>query len=140
NLALAADLRIVARDARIKAGFVEAGIHPGGGFFTIASRVAGREAAAALGIFSREISGERAVEIGLAWEAVADEQVESCARALAAGIAKDPLLARRLVRSFRLETDGGSLPWSAALEMERGVQLWTQARRLRGVSGNGDGR
>jgi enoyl-CoA hydratase len=144
NLALATDLRIVAVDARLKAGFLQAGIHPGGGFFTIASRVAGREAAAATGLFSRELSGRRAVEVGLAWEAVPDEQVEAVAIETAGAVAGDPVLARRVVRSFRLETDASAMSWAAALEMERGVQIWTQARRLRaranGEPTNGDAR
>jgi len=131
NLALAADLRIVAKDARLIAGFLKAGIHPGGGFFTISSRVAGREAAAAMGMFSEEVSGIRAVEIGMAWEAVDDDTVEARALELARRIASDPVLARRVARSFRSETDPSPLPWSAAMEVERGVQIWTQARRLR---------
>lgn len=137
NLALATDLRVVARDARILAGFLKAGIHPGGGFFTISSRVAGREAAAALGVFSEEIDGERAVQLGLAWEAVDDELVEERAMALALRVAADPLLARRVVASFRTEADHASMRWSTAIEVERGVQMWTQARRLSRVDGNG---
>jgi enoyl-CoA hydratase len=137
NLALATDLRVVAHDARLMAGFVKAGIHPGGGFFTIASRVAGREAAAAMGLFSREVSGDRAVEIGLAWEAAPDDRVDARAVEMAASIAHDPLLARRIVRSFRLETDAGAMPWPAALELERGVQIWTQARRLKNAAVDG---
>lgn len=131
NLALATDLRIVALEARLMAGFLKAGIHPGGGFFTIARRLAGREATAAMALFSEELSGQRAVEVGLAWEAVPDGDVEGRALELAGRIAKDPLVARRVVRSFRLETDGALLPWAAALEVERGVQVWTQGRRLR---------
>lgn len=134
NLALATDLRIVADDARLLAGFLNAGIHPGGGFFTIASRVAGREATAAMALFSEELSGVRAVEVGLAWQAVPDAQVEERALELAGRVAKDPLVARRVVRSFRLETDGAPLTWAAALEVERGVQIWTQNRRLRGLA------
>lgn len=134
NLALAADLRIVAQEARLLAGFLTAGIHPGGGFFTIASRVAGREATAAMALFSEELSGERAVQVGLAWQAVPDAEVEQRAFELAGRIAKDPVVARRVVRSFRLETDGAPLTWAAALEVERGVQVWTQGRRLRAVS------
>ncbi len=133
NLALATDLRIVAHDARLMAGFLRAGIHPGGGFFTIASRLAGREATAAMALFSEELSGDRAVETGLAWKAVPDSDVEQTAMDLARRVATDPVLARRVVRSFRLETDGPQLPWAAALEVERGVQLWTQGRRLRPV-------
>jgi enoyl-CoA hydratase len=131
NLALATDLRIVAADARLLAGFLKARVHPGGGFFSIASRTAGREATAALGLFSEEISGERAVEIGLAWQALPDGEVEDRALELAARAARDPLLARRAARSFRLETQGASLPWPSALELERGVQLWTFGRRAR---------
>jgi len=131
NLAMATDLRIVATNARLMAGFLRAGIHPGGGFFTITSRLAGREATAAMGLFSEEVSGERAVELGLAWEAVAPEAVLSRSFELAERVAQDVPLARRAVRSFRLETEGASMPWAVALEVERGVQAWSQTRRLR---------
>jgi enoyl-CoA hydratase len=138
NLALATDLRIVAEDARLIAGFLKAGIHPGGGFFTISSRVAGREAAAAMGVFSEEVSGTRAVQVGLAWEAAADDAVEARALELAGRVAGDPVLARRVAKSFRAEADPSPLPWSTAIEVERGVQIWTQARRLRSdVEGEG---
>ena len=66
NLALSTDLRIVGEDARLLAGFLRIGLHPGGGYFTISSRTAGREATAAMGLFSEEIDGVRAAEIGLA--------------------------------------------------------------------------
>jgi enoyl-CoA hydratase len=56
NLALATDLRMVSRTARLLPGFAQIGIHPGGGHHMLISRVAGREAAAAMGLF-----GERAV-------------------------------------------------------------------------------
>ncbi|MER7283203.1 enoyl-CoA hydratase/isomerase family protein [Dactylosporangium sp. NPDC000244] len=131
NLALATDLRIVSRDARLMAGFLRAGIHPGGGFFTILSRLTGREAAAGMGMFSDEIDGDRARELGLAWRSVPDDEVESTALELAGRVAADPLLATRVVRSFRLETSDQRLPWPVALELERGVQLWTQNRRLK---------
>ncbi len=131
NLALAADVRIVARDARLLAGFLRAGIHPGGGFFTILNRLAGREATAGIGLLGDEVDGDRARELGIAWRSVPDDTVEGTAVELAARIAADPLLARRVTRSFRLETSDQRLPWPVALELERGVQLWTQNRRLK---------
>lgn len=129
NLMLAADLRVVAEDARLIAGFLRIGLHPGGGFFTIAGRTAGREATAAMGLFSQEIDGRRAAEIGLAWSAVPDADVEDTALRLAAEPAKDPALAREAVRSFRTELGPPGIGWEAAVEFERATQMWSQRRR-----------
>ncbi|MET1132060.1 MAG: enoyl-CoA hydratase/isomerase family protein [Aeromicrobium sp.] len=131
NLALAADLRVVSEDARLLAGFLKAGIHPGGGFFTLVRRLAGREASSLLGLFSQEVSGLEAKAFGLAGVCVPDEDTEKTALEIAQLVARDPLIARRAKRSFNLETQSTPLPWAAALEVERGVQLWTQARRLK---------
>lgn len=130
NLMLATDLRIVSEDARLLSGFLKIGLHPGGGFFTIANRTAGREATAAMGLFSQEISGRRAAEIGLAWEALPDAKVEERAVELAHIASRDPMLTRRAVKSFRTETGPPQVTWEAALEIERGVQMWSQHRRL----------
>ncbi len=129
NLALATDLRIVSESARLLAGFLRIGLHPGGGYFTISSRTAGREATAAMGLFSEEIDGLRAAEIGLAWKAVPDDQVEDLAMELAGRAAKDPELAREAVRSFRTEAGPPGIGWEAALHVERATQMWSQRRR-----------
>jgi enoyl-CoA hydratase len=129
NLALATDLRIVAEDARLMAGFLRIGLHPGGGYFTLSTRTAGREATAAMGLFDEQIDGVRAALIGLAWKAVPDEQVEEVALELAARAAKDPELAREAVRSFRTEAGPPGIGWEAALHFERGTQMWSQRRR-----------
>lgn len=129
NLMMATDLRVVADDTRILAGFLRIGLHPGGGFFTLAGRLAGREATAALGLFSEEVDGRRAAEIGLAWQAVPDAEVEPRALELARVAAKDPDLARNAVRSFREELGPPPVPWPVALEYERATQMWSQRRR-----------
>ncbi|MBO0874719.1 MAG: enoyl-CoA hydratase/isomerase family protein [Pseudonocardia sp.] len=129
NLMFATDLRVVAENARLLAGFLRIGLHPGGGFFTIAGRTAGREATAAMGLFSQEINGIRAAEIGLAWAAVPDDEVEDTALAMAAEPAKDPALAREATRSFRTELGPPAIGWDAAVEFERATQMWSQRRR-----------
>jgi enoyl-CoA hydratase len=129
NLMMATDLRIVSPTARILPGFQQIGIHPGGGHFTLMNRTAGREATAALGLFGEEVTGKRAVELGLAWEAVEDAAVESRAHELAARVAKDPELARRVVLAFRRQTAPGGLPWDVAVEMERAPQMWSLRRK-----------
>ncbi|EWT07189.1 enoyl-CoA hydratase [Intrasporangium chromatireducens Q5-1] len=133
NLALATDLRVVSRTARLLPGFAQIGIHPGGGHFTLLNRTAGREAAAAMGLFGEEVDGERAVQLGLAWAAYDDVSVEPEAIALARRVARDPALARRLVASFRHQTGPGGLPWAAAVELERAPQMWS-LRRKHGAS------
>jgi enoyl-CoA hydratase len=129
NLLLATDLRIIARDARIICGFGRIGVHPGGGHFVLAERLAGREATAAMTLFSEEVNGLRAKELGLAWDAPDDVDVEPVAQALALTAAADPELARAMVASFRKELGPPVLPLSAALELERGPQMWSLARK-----------
>jgi enoyl-CoA hydratase len=128
NLLLAADLRVVSRRMRLIAGFPRAGLHPGGGFFSLAGRRIGSEGAAAMGLFNQEISGEQAAVTGLAWEVTEPGHALTRALELAGEAAADPGLSRQMVRSMRMELGPPQLPWPAALEMERGVQMWSFRR------------
>src|SRR5687768_16371782 len=103
NMLLAADLRIVAKDARLLCGFLKRGMHPGGGHFVILSRLIDREAAAAMALLGEEINGEQAVELGLAWESLDDAAVDDRAVELAQRVAADAELARIAVANFRKE-------------------------------------
>lgn len=129
NLMLAADVALVAESARIITRFLQLGIHPGGGHFALLSRLAGRSATAAMSLFGEEIDGRRAAEIGLAWQALPEAEVEPRALELARQAAGDPELARAAVRSFRLELGPPALAWPAALEAERAVQMWSLRRK-----------
>ncbi len=129
NLAFATDLRVVAADAKIVSGFLQIGLHPGGGHGVLLGRTGQREAAAAMALFGQGIDGARAAELGLAWAAVDDGQVEATARELAERPAADPALARRVARSLRAELGPPALPWPAALDMERASQMWSMRRK-----------
>lgn len=129
NLLLAADLRVVAADARIIAGFLRIGIHPGGGHFVLAGRAMPREAVAATAIFGEELSGLRAAGIGLAWEAPAAEAVDPRAMELAQRAAQDPELARAAIRSMRAELGPPMASLDVALQAERSIQMWSLRRR-----------
>lgn len=126
NLALVADLRIVADDARLTSGFLQIAMHPGGGHFRLLGRAAGREAAAALAVFGETLTGSRAAEIGLAWEALPDDEVEPRALELAARAAADPALARAMKRSLVHATDAD---WTVAMDAERSAQFWSLRRK-----------
>ncbi|UTI66210.1 enoyl-CoA hydratase-related protein [Paraconexibacter antarcticus] len=129
NLAYATDLRIVADDAKLLAGFLRIGLHPGGGHFALSGRLAGREATMAASVFGEPISGLRAVELGIAWEALPSEQVLARAQEVAARAGADPELARRTIRSARQELGPPAVPWDVALDAERGSQMWSLRRR-----------
>ena len=128
NLMLTADTRIVARDARLNAGFLRIGIHPGGGFYSLSNRVGGREVTSAMGLFGEEISGSRAVELGMAWEAVDRDEVDPRALELARRAASDPELSRVSLRSMRAIVGPPASSWNAAVEIERGAQTWSRER------------
>jgi enoyl-CoA hydratase len=129
NLALATDLRIVADDAQLMAGFSRIGLHPGGGFFVLSGRTAGRETTAALGLFGEAISGQHAADLGIAWEAVPDGDVEARAMELATRAGDDPDLARRTTRSFRQELGPPLASWPVAVDAERAAQMWSMRRK-----------
>jgi enoyl-CoA hydratase len=128
NLLLAADLRIVSRDARLLCGFLKRGLHPGGGHFVLLSRLVGREAAAAMALFGEEVDGETAVRLGLAWETLDDDAVEDRALELAARVARDPALAREAAGNFRKETGPPHVSWEVATQFERPAQMWSMRR------------
>lgn len=127
NMLLAADVRIVADNARIISGFLKIGLHPGGGHYQLLVQGSNRQAATVMGVLSEEISGRRAVELGLAWEALDDALVESRAFELVKRAGADPDLARKAIQSLRLTTPT-TVPWATALQAERAVQLWSLRR------------
>jgi len=129
NLALASDIRVVADDAVLLSGFLPIGLHPGGGHSLLLARAGGRETANALELFGERLTGIEAVERGLAWKAVPSDQVDGCARELAAVPAADPELARRTAASMRRIAGPPLIPWEAALDLERSSQMWSMRRK-----------
>lgn len=129
NLAMAADIRIVAADAQFISGFMPIGLHPGGGHGTLVSRTGGREVTNALVLFGESLTGVEFVNHGLAWEALPQGKVFERAMELAARAAADPALSRQVARSTRLQIGPTAIPWDAALDLERGAQMWSMQRK-----------
>ncbi|GAB6987538.1 enoyl-CoA hydratase-related protein [Nocardioides pyridinolyticus] len=133
NLALATDLRVVAVDARLTSGFLAIGLHQGGGHGALLARTSAREAGNAMTMFGESISGSRAAELGLAWEALPSEGVLTRARELALAPASDPELARYTARAMRLQSPVGDTDWDRGLDLERANQMWSLRRRHLGT-------
>lgn len=71
-LALSADLRVVARGARLVPGYLRIGSSPDGGMSWLLTRALGSARASALLLRNRTLSGEAAAELGLADELTED--------------------------------------------------------------------
>jgi enoyl-CoA hydratase/carnithine racemase len=127
NLALAADVRIVADDARLMSGFLRIGVHPGGGHFQLLTQAVGRERAAAMSLLGIELHGVEAVVAGLALEAVADASVEARALELANRL-RDPELVRMATRTWRNQCAASEIAPHMVLRAEQAAQMWSFRR------------
>lgn len=127
NLAMSTDVRVVTREARLVSGFLSLGVHPGGGHYTMLSKLLGAEGSAAMGLFGQELTGDEAVRRGLAWNVVPASELEAEGRRLASVPAARPQLSRRAARSFRLQTDAPWLAREVAVQAEQSVQMWSFA-------------
>ncbi len=93
GLALVADFRVAAPEARFTANFVKLGFHPGFGITHTLPLVIGRQRAELLCLTGRRINGEEAYAWGLADVLAPLDQLEAAALKLAAEIAENAPLA-----------------------------------------------
>jgi enoyl-CoA hydratase len=100
-VALAADLRIVAEEAKVGLNFARLGLHPGMGGSWFLPRILGAQRAAAWLYTGALVTGTDAAAQGLALEAVPGEQVLDRALAVATDIAaSSPVVVRQLKRTL----------------------------------------
>ncbi|RLV57381.1 enoyl-CoA hydratase/isomerase family protein [Aeromicrobium phragmitis] len=100
GLALAADFRVAARDARFWAPFARLGVTQGFGLTVTLPRVVGEQRAAELLLTARRISADEAQDMGLVDEITETAFVRERAHRLAAVIASNAPLATREIRSL----------------------------------------
>ncbi len=129
NLALAADVMIVTPDAVLDSGFLARGIHPGGGHLSLLQRSVGLGGSIAMGALGLSLTGTEAVARGLAWATAEPDQLLAAGLELTHLAAADPVLARRIKQSAVLEHGLNVGQWDAAIEVERGAQMWSMARK-----------
>ena len=98
GLALIADFRIAAPDARFAANFVKLGFHPGFGLTHTLPRLVGAQRASLMFLTGRRIKAEEALVWGLVDQVVYADQLLASAKALAIEIADNAPLAVRSTR------------------------------------------
>lgn len=114
GLALAADFRVAAPEARFSANFTKLGFHPGFGISASLPRLIGEQKAALMLLTSRRVPGEQALAYGLIDELVPLEHLRDAALAMARELAENAPLAVQatratlragLVEAIRAQTD-----------------------------------
>jgi enoyl-CoA hydratase/carnithine racemase len=115
-VALACDVRIASREAKLGLNFTALGIHPGMGASWTLPRLVGPAHAAELLYASRVISGEEAARIGLVNRAEEPGNVLPAARELAAEFAAVAPIASRGAKRALARTEGASLDDQLAFE------------------------
>ena len=122
GLALTADFRVAAPEARFAANFAKLGIHPGFGLTVTLPNLVGLQAANLMFLTGRRIKGEEALALGMVDQLVPQQEVRSAALALAAEIAENAPLAVVSVRATMRQ--GLAEEIAAATDHELAEQQW----------------
>lgn len=122
GLALTADFRVAAPEARFAANFAKLGIHPGFGLTVTLPNLIGLQAANLMFLTGRRIKGEEALALGMVDQLVPQQEVRSAALALAAEIAENAPLAVVSVRATMRQ--GLAEEIAAATDHELAEQQW----------------
>lgn len=134
ELALACDLRIAARSARLGQPEVNLGILPGGGGTQRLPRLVGLGRAMRLILTGDLIGAEEAERIGLVDEVVDDAALRERTRELAARVAEHSPVALRLIKEAVRAAAEMPLAAGLALERELFVTAFSSADRTEGVA------
>jgi enoyl-CoA hydratase/carnithine racemase len=123
-VALACDLRIAARDAKLGLNFTRLGIHPGMGATWTLPRLVGPAHAADLLLTGRVIDGEEAARIGLVNRATERASLQGEALRLARELALAAPAAVRGTREALARSAGASLTDQLAFEAARQAECY----------------
>jgi 2-(1,2-epoxy-1,2-dihydrophenyl)acetyl-CoA isomerase len=120
NIALACDLVIAARSASFIQAFCKIGLVPDSGGTYWLPRLVGDARARALAMLGDKLPAELAVEYGLIWRMVEDEDLPAEARSTAARLAEAPTLGIAAIKRALQQSADNTL--DAQLDLERDMQ------------------
>lgn len=140
NIALACDIVIAAKSASFIQVFCRLGLVPDSGGTWILPRLVGRAQAMGLAMLGDKVSAERAVQLGMIWQVVEDDQLTAEAEKLAEHLAKQPTYGLSLIKKAIHAAADNSLDEQLILERDlqrlagrssdyrEGVQAFMQKR------------
>ena len=120
DLACLCDIRLAAESAKFACSFIKVGLIPGDGGAWALQQIVGYSTAAELFLTGERFDAERAKQIGLVSQVVADDALLTEAEALAERIAANPPRALRLTKRLLREAQHGRI--SDILELSAAYQ------------------
>ena len=124
NMAVGCDVRIVTEKSRFEPRFFGLGLHPGGGNSWMLRQLVNWNTAAGMLLFSQSITGQEAVEKGLAWKCVKQDQLVEAAFDFTANIRDLPK--ELLLRTKQtLRQAGGTNEHNEIVNLETAQQVWS---------------
>ena len=126
-MALMCDMRIVAQSAKFAESYVNLGLVPGDGGAYYLPRLVGTAKALELLLTGDTVTGQEAVDLGIANHVVADELLMDTVMNLAAKIAAKPPVAVQLIRHTVYQSQNVDLTTALNLvASQMGVAMLTQ--------------
>lgn len=116
SFAYACDLRIAGSSTKFLMAFANVGLTADSGASWTLSRLIGYGRAMEMMLLAKPVTAQRALEIGMVTEVVADEDVLSTARDLAARMAAGPTTAYATIKNALLTAASSDLPSALANE------------------------
>ena len=140
NIALACDIVIAAKSASFIQAFCRLGLVPDSGGTWFLPRVVGRAQAMGLAMFGDKVPAEKALQLGMIWQCVEDDELQSEAQKMATHLATQPTYGLSLIKKAIHAADNNSLEQQLTLERDlqrlagrssdykEGVQAFMQKR------------
>jgi len=120
NIALACDIVLAARSAKFIQAFAKIGLIPDAGGTWTLTRQVGMARAKGLAMLAEPISAETALDWGLIWQVVDDEELQSSALEMAHRLASQPTKAFAAIKQAMHAAANNSM--ESQLEVERELQ------------------
>ncbi len=134
NVALLADLTIAGRSAYFLQAFVNIALIPDAGGTWILPRLAGPQRAMGMCLLGDRLPAEKALEWGLIWDVVDDDQLLPTAMQLATRLANGPAIAIARIKQTIHASAGNDLNTQLALERDLQREAGQSSDFAEGVS------
>lgn len=118
NVALNCDIVIAAKSAKFIQSFSQIGLVPDGGGSWILPRLVGHARAMALALTAEPVKADAAMNMGMIYKAVDDEQFDAVVAQLAGTLAQMPTTALALIRNMLRQSSTNTLDQQLNLERD----------------------